>query len=144
MGLLFSVLAGAAMSFQGVINTRLGEKIGVYESNVFAQGTALVLGAIAWMLLGKGDFGKLGSASPVYWLGGVLGLVITVAVMLAIGNLSPLYATSIILVTQLVTSACIEAFGLLGTVQVPFSWSKWLGMALMVGGILLFQWQQKG
>jgi len=132
------------MSLQGVINTRLGEKIGVYESNVFAQGTALVLGVVAWMIMGKGDFSKIGTVSPVYWLGGVLGLVITVTVMLAIGSLSPLYATSIILLTQLVTSAAIEAFGLLGTEKAPFAWTKWLGMALMIGGILLFQWKREG
>ena len=31
------------MSFQGVMNTRLGDKVGVLETNVFVQGTGLVL-----------------------------------------------------------------------------------------------------
>ena len=143
-GIIFALAAGAAMSLQGVINTRLGEKIGVYEANVFAQGTALLLGLAAWWLVGKGDMTKLGTVSPVYWLGGVLGLIITITVMMAIGNLSPLYATAIILLTQLVTSAVIEAFGLLGTEKVPFGPTKWVGMVLMIGGILLFQWKGKG
>ena len=40
MGFIFSIIAGAAMSIQGVMNTRLSDKIGLYESNVFVQGTA--------------------------------------------------------------------------------------------------------
>ena len=75
IGLITAIIAGAAMSFQGVMNTRLGDTIGMYESNVFAQGTALVLGVVAWMIMGKGDFSKIGTVSPVYWLGGVLGLL---------------------------------------------------------------------
>lgn len=35
MGILFSILAGAAMSVQGVLNTRLSEKAGLYEANAW-------------------------------------------------------------------------------------------------------------
>ena len=38
-----SIIAGAAMSIQGVMNTRLSEGIGLCESNAFVQGTAFVL-----------------------------------------------------------------------------------------------------
>ncbi len=39
-GIIFSIIAGASMSIQGVMNTRLSDKIGIYESNAFVQGTA--------------------------------------------------------------------------------------------------------
>ena len=32
-GIIFSIIAGASMSIQGVMNTRLSDKIGIYESN---------------------------------------------------------------------------------------------------------------
>lgn len=140
-GIIMSVVAGAAMSFQGVINTRLSEKIGLYESNAFVQGTALILGLVAVWLFGKGDFSAITSVSKVYWLGGVLGFVITVTVMLAIGNLSPTYAISIILISQLLVAAAIDAFGILGTEQVPFVWTKWVGLALMIAGVVVFKLQ---
>lgn len=60
MGFLFAVIAGAAMSVQGVMNTRLSEKIGLYESNAWVQGTAFILSLLAVWILGKGDFAKLG------------------------------------------------------------------------------------
>ncbi|MDO4553052.1 MAG: DMT family transporter [Bacillota bacterium] len=144
LGILMSVVAGAAMSFQGVINTRLSEKIGLYESNAFVQGTAFVLGLLALWILGKGDFSQMGQVSKVYWLGGVLGLIITITVMLAIGNLSPTYAISVILISQLLVAALIDAFGLLGSEKVPFIWTKYLGLALMIAGVVAFKWEKTG
>lgn len=38
IGVFCSVIAGAVMSLQGVINTRLTERIGIFEANVFVQG----------------------------------------------------------------------------------------------------------
>ena len=141
-GLIMSIIAGAAMSFQGVINTRLSEKIGLYESNVFAQGTALLLGLIAMWFLGKGDITQITQVGKVYWLGGVFGVVIIITVMLAIGSLSPTHAIAIILISQLFTAALIDAFGLLGTDKAPFCWTKWLGLGLMIAGVLIFQWKK--
>ena len=144
IGVIMSAVAGAAMSFQGVINTRLSDKIGLYESNAFVQGTAFVLGLLACWILGKGDFSGIRQVSWVYWTGGVLGLIITVTVMLGIGNLSPTYAISVILISQLLVAALIDALGLLESEKVPFVWSKWAGLALMIGGVLLFKWENKG
>lgn len=70
MGFLFAVIAGAAMSVQGVMNTRLSEKIGLYESNAWVQGTAFILSLLAVWILGKGDFAKLGQTPKYTLLGG--------------------------------------------------------------------------
>ena len=113
----------------------------MYESNVFAQSTALVLGLIAMFIAGKGDFSEIAHVNKIYLLGGVLGTVITVTVMLAIGNLSPAVATSIILISQLLVAAVIEAFGWLGSEQITFAWTKWLGLALMIAGVITFKYK---
>lgn len=140
-GILMSIIAGATMSLQGVINTRLGEKIGLYESNVFMQGTAFALALIAMFLLGKGNLLEITHVNKIYWLGGILGLIITITVMLAIGHLSPTYAISIILISQLLVAALIDAFALLGSDRIDFGWSKYTGIALMIAGVLLFKWK---
>lgn len=142
LGYITSAIAGAAMSFQGVINTRLSEKIGLYESNVFAQGTALVFGLIAMWILGKGSFSGLVEINKIYWTGGLLGTVIIITVMLAIGNLSPTHAIAAILISQLLVAAIIDAFGWLGAHKVPFTWNKWLGLGLMIAGVVAFKWQK--
>ena len=126
-GIIFSIIAGASMSIQGVMNTRLSDKIGIYESNAFVQGTAFLLSLIA--------------VNKFYLLGGVLGIIITVTVMLGIGKLSPTVAISIILISQLFVAALIDAFGLMGSEKVAFTWNKYIGMTLMIGGVLLFKWK---
>lgn len=141
LGIVFSILAGAAMSVQGVMNTRLGDRVGLYESNVLVQGVAFALSVIAMLFLGKGNFGALYDANKVYLLGGVLGIVITVTVMLSIKDMGPTVAISIILISQLLVAALIDAFGLFDSERIPFCWQKYGGIALMIGGVLLFKWK---
>lgn len=45
LGFLSAILAGAAMSVQGVMNTRLGEKVGTLETNAFVQLIGFFAGA---------------------------------------------------------------------------------------------------
>ena len=114
-GIIFSIIAGMAMSVQGVMNTRLGEGIGNMEENAFVQGTAFALALAVLMFYRQGSFSELGSVNKLYWLGGVLGLVITLTVMLGIKNLGTTLAISIILISQLLVAALIDAFGLFGS-----------------------------
>ena len=138
-GIIFSLIAGAAMSFQGVINTRLSDKIGLFESNAWVQGSAFALALAVCLIWGKGSFPSIKDQPWIYWTGGVFGIIITVTVMLSISSLSPTLAISVILTSQLFTAAVIDAFGLLGSEKAPFVWTTWLGLALMTGGVLLIK-----
>lgn len=139
LGFIFCIIAGATMSVQGVMNTRLGETIGTMEANVLVQCTAALLSALALLVYRTGSFSSLGEVPWYYMLGGVLGLVITVTVMLGIGALSPTVAISVILISQLAVAALIDALGLMGAEKVALDWQKGLGLALMIGGVLLFK-----
>jgi len=139
MGYIWSIIAGAAMSIQGVMNTRLSEKIGLYESNAFVQGTAFILSLVAVWIAGKGNFRAIGEVNKLYFFGGALGLVITITVMLGMGKLTPAIAVSTILISQLLVAAIIDAFGIMGTEKAVFGWNKYVGLALMIGGMILFK-----
>lgn len=141
LGILFSIIAGAAMSVQGVFNTRLSEKIGLYESNAFVQGTAFVLALIVMFIVGDGNMGKLGETNKLYWFGGALGIAITITVMLSMQHLGPAVAVSIILIAQLLVAAIIDALGLFGVEQVAFGLTKYVGIALMIAGVVVFKLQ---
>lgn len=141
IGFLFSILAGAAMSVQGVMNTRLQDRLGLWEANAFVQGTAFVLSLIVMFLFGKGDWRALTTAPKWNLLGGALGLVITVTVMLSIKGLNPAVAISTILIAQLLVAAAIEYFGWMGQEKAAFALKQWLGLALMLGGVVLFKWK---
>ena len=139
LGFIWSAIAGAAMSVQGVMNTRLGEGIGTMEANSLVQCSAALLSLAALAFYRTGSFSALGSVPWYYMLGGALGLVITVTVMLGIGSLSPTVAISVILISQLLVAALLDALGLLGAERVPFGWRKLLGLALMTAGVVTFK-----
>lgn len=141
IGFLFAVIAGAAMSVQGVMNTRLEEHLGLWEANTYTQGTALLLSLVVMWLFGKGDLMKLGSVPKGYLLSGVLGLVITVTVMLSIKGLSPTVAVSTILIAQLLVAALIDGFGWMGQEKISMNAKQFAGLALMLGGVVLFKWK---
>ena len=139
IGFVFAVIAGAAMSVQGVMNTRLQDGIGLWEANAWVQGTAFALSLIVAWIFGKGQFGQILSTPKGYWLGGVFGLIITVTVMLSIKGLSPTVAISVILIAQLLVAACIDAFGWMGQEKVTMGLKQFAGLALMLGGVVLFK-----
>lgn len=140
-GVIMCILSGAAMSVQGVFNTRLSEQTGLLESNFIVQAIALVLAAIS-LFWAKGSFGGIMSVNKLYLTGGVLAMVITLTVMLGIKYLSPTVAISIILVSQLAAAALIDAFALFGSEQVTFGFRKIAGLAIMIGGIILFSYKK--
>jgi len=139
LGFIFSIIAGAAMSIQGVMNTRVSEKIGLYESNLYVQGTAFLLSLVAFFIMGDKGFSELSQVPKQYLFGGVLGLVITITVMLGIKGLSPTVSISVILVSQLIVAALIDAKGLLGAERCDFGLTKVIGVLLMIGGVILFK-----
>lgn len=139
LGFVFSIIAGAAMSLQGVMNTRLQEGIGLWEANVWVQGTAFALSLVVMWIFGSGNLRSLMDVPKWQLLGGALGLVITVTVMLSIKGLNPTVAISTILIAQLLLAACIDAFGWMGQEKVAMGLKQFAGLGLMLGGVVLFK-----
>lgn len=141
LGILMCILSGAAMSVQGVFNTRLSEQTGLLKSNFIVQVIALIPAAIS-LFWASGSFSGIMSVNKLYLTGGLLGMVITITVMMGIKNLSPTIAISIILISQLATAALIDAFGLFESEKVAFGLRKIIGLAVMVSGIILFSYKK--
>ena len=47
----------------------------------------------------------------------------------------------LIVIAQLAVSYLIELFGMFGVEKQPFEWRKIFGMAVAIGGIILFKWE---
>lgn len=141
IGIIFSALAGALMSIQGVFNTRAGEKTGLWEINVFVQGTGFLITLIVFFIFGEGNIKKIAEVNKLYLTGGLIGVFIIYTVMKGMHMLSPTYAVSIILITQLVTAALIDCCGFFETKKLVFHFSKILGVIIMIIGIIIFKWK---
>ena len=142
ISIIIAIISGISMSIQGVFNTRLGEKIGTWETNVIGQATGLILTLLVSFIWGNGNYHELKNANKLYLLGGILGVVITYAVRVSIGNLGPTNAIGIILIAQLVSAALIDAFGLFGSEKINFTLKEFIGVAIMLLGIIVFKWKK--
>lgn len=129
------------MSLQGVFNTRVSEKMGLWETNVFVQGTGLVLTLIILLIAGNGNFKAIKEVNKLYLLGGVLGAIIIFSVMQGITNMGPTYSIATILVAQLLAAGVIDRFGMFGATQIKFALSKFIGIGIMIVGIIIFKWK---
>lgn len=140
-GIILAIISGAAMSIQGVFNTRVSEKLGVWQTNVIVQGSAFLLALLIMLVLKETNFGEIKAISKVYLLGGVIGVVITYTVMAAISNLGPTFGISIILISQLLTAGIIDAFALFDTEKIKFTANNYFGLIIMIIGIIIFKWK---
>lgn len=139
-GILFALLAGLLMSVQGVFNTRLMDSSNMWTTNSWVHLTAFATSILIWFFTGRENLLSVFHVSnKLYLLSGIIGALITFTVIKGISELGPAYATMLILLAQLVTSCLIEVFGLFGTEKMCFEWSKLIGAALMVAGIIVFQ-----
>lgn len=141
LGVIFSIAAGIFMSLQGVFNTRLGEKIGLWETNFIVQATGLLFTTIALLLVGNVSFKNARTAHKIYYLGGFIGVFIIYSVMKGISSLGPTCSIAVILVAQLAAAALINAFGLFGSETIKFGITKIIGILIMITGIMIFKWK---
>ena len=56
--------------------------------------------------------------------------------------LGPAKAVLFIVIAQIASAYLIELFGLFGTEKAQFALHKMIGLAVAVGGILIFQWER--
>ncbi|NYB75473.1 MULTISPECIES: DMT family transporter [Sedimentibacter] len=140
IGILLALLAGLLMSVQGVFNTRVMDSSNMWATNSWVHLTAFAASIIIWFFTGRENLLSVFNVSnKLYLIGGVIGAFITFTVIKSISDLGPAYATMLILLAQLVVSCSIETFGLFGTEKICFEWSKLIGVALMIAGIIVFK-----
>lgn len=139
-GILFALLAGLLMSIQGVFNTRVMDSSNMWATNSWVHFSAFAASISIWFFTGRESLlSVFNESNKLYLFGGVIGAFITFTVIKGISSLGPIYATMLILLAQLIASCLIESFGIFGTERICFEWSKLIGVALMIAGIVVFK-----
>ena len=139
-GILVAMVSGALMSVQGVFNTEVTKATSMWVSNSWVQFSALVICIGAWAFTDRSSLLGVFQVDHKYMLlGGVIGAFITFTVIKSMAQLGPAQAVMLIVISQLAVAYLIEVFGLFGVEKVEFQWTKLLGMALSIGGIILFK-----
>lgn len=142
ISMITALISGMLMSIQGVFNTRVSEKAGLWFTTSIVHFIAFVVCIGVLFFTRDANVAGLKMVNKWYLLGGVLGAGITYTVIVATAHLGPAFAVMLILIAQMSASYLIEVFGWFGTPKSGFMWSKLVGVGIMIVGIIVFQWKK--
>ena len=140
--LLFAVVAGAGIAVQAVINSRLRFILG---SPVWAASTQFVIGLVVLTVVGLVSRQPIPSADslgrPPWWMwtGGLFGAAFIFMTVVATPRLGAALMLATAIVGQLAAALVIDHYGLFGGDVIPISAMRLVGVALLVGGVVLIR-----
>ena len=131
--------AGLGGAVQIAVQGRLGGRVGSLE----AVATAAVVGgtiAIAALLVARRSLGGIGDAvTGPKWqlLGGVMSVFIVLAITVAGPRIGVVATTAFLIAAQFGLATAIDRYGWFGVERVAVSWTRVLGIGLLVVGATL-------
>ncbi len=139
-GILFAFLGGACITLQGVANARISESIGTWQAATLTQLTGFIMAfAIYLVVKDGGDLRGFTKVKPLYLAGGAFGSVIIFGEVTAIHTVGVTFAIAALLIAQLCVTFLIDTFGWFGTVKNKMGAPQFIGLAMMIGGVLLMK-----
>ncbi|APP16927.1 MULTISPECIES: DMT family transporter [Bacillus] len=139
IGIILAVTAGALVSLQTIFNSKVNEQTGSWSTTTLVLGMGFIASLLMGLLLeGTGMF-QLRHMEAWYWISGAIGVGVVICLVQSIKRLGPTYGISIVLTSQLGCALLFDSLGWLGLEKVTFSFTKLLGVLVIVAGILVFK-----
>jgi transporter family-2 protein len=140
LAVLVTVAAGGVVAAQAPANNVISQKLGDLGAVTvnFVAGTILVV-FVAFVLHG-GYHVDQGVETPAwyYWLlGGLGGVLIVFATLVAVRELGAGGVTAAVIAGQLSASVVLDRLGVLGLPERAITWDKLVGIALLAVGTVL-------
>ncbi|MEZ5307767.1 MAG: DMT family transporter [Pyrinomonadaceae bacterium] len=139
---VMALVAGMMMPTQAAINNRLA---GYVESPVLAALISFAVGTLALFVyaLATGEnlasLSGLGNASLISWLGGLLGAFFVASAVILVPRLGVALTFSLIVAGQMFITLFLDHYGFLGVPVKEVSVLRLVGVAMVVGGVVLIR-----
>jgi transporter family-2 protein len=134
---LVGLAAGVAVGLQGPLASLMSQRIGTLESIFYIHLGGAVFSLIPLLFLGGGNLGRWRSV-PWYALGaGILGLVVLGGISFLIPHIGVATAVTLVVAGQLVVSALLDHYGLLGASIRHLDLPRAFGLAIVFVGVWL-------
>jgi bacterial/archaeal transporter family-2 protein len=136
---LIAAAAGLGGAVQIAVQGRLGDRVGSLE----AMATASLIGAalaVVVLLVARRSLAGVGDAmgSPKWMLvGGVMSALIILAITVAGPRIGVVATTAFLIAAQFALAAVIDRYGWFGVDRIGFTWTRVLGLGLLVVGAAL-------
>lgn len=139
--ILMAFVAGAFLPVQAGLNARLGKTA---ENPVYAAFISFVVGSLALLIYivvtrQPGNWSALRSASLIDWTGGILGAFYVTVIILAFPRIGPALTFGLVVAGQMAISLFLDHANILVAHQHSFNLYRFLGILLVIGGVILIR-----
>jgi bacterial/archaeal transporter family-2 protein len=136
---VLTVTCGLAGSVQAAVMGELGERVGVAPALAFSVLVSMIC-ALAILLVWERSLAGFRDAAqqPAWlWIGGLMSVYIVLAITVATPRIGVAATIGLVIAGNLVMAAAIDRWGLLAQDQIPITWHRVLGLALLAVGSAL-------
>ncbi len=140
--LVAAIITGAAVPFQAGANAALGRSLSHPLWGTAISLCVSILCIIPVMLAARVPFPTITPAlqAPNWiWIGGVVGVIYVTGALMIAPKLGAATFIIAIIVGQMIASATIDAFGLMGFPRQALSASRLIGLIVVATGICIMQ-----
>jgi transporter family-2 protein len=134
---IIGLLGGIAVGLQGPLTSLMSQYIGTLESIFIIHIGGAILSLIPLLFLGGGNLGHWRSVPWYALCAGALGLVILGGMTFMIPRVGVATAVTLVVAGQLVISAILDHYGLLGASVRHLDLSRALGLLIVFAGVWL-------
>ncbi len=133
------LIVGVMMTVQGILNTALANRVGVYGSVFIGVVINLILISLIILITPKSiSLQNLPGWNKWYlYLGGVLGIFILTSIIIILPRLGATQGFIYIISGQLIASVIVDHYGLLGIEKTPINITKFAGILFFILGAYL-------
>lgn len=138
-GILFAFLGGAFITLQGVANTRISQDIGTWQAATITQLTGFIMALLILFFVRDRKWKSFKQVKPLYLAGGTFAAIVIFSNVTAIQKIGVTLSVSAILIAQLVLTYIIDSNGWFGTVKQKISLPQFIGIGMMVAGVIILR-----
>jgi len=134
--ILVGLVGGVAVGLQGPMASMISQRLGIFESVFIVHLGGALIALVPMFIYGS----KLAQWRSVPWyaLGaGIFGLVVIASISYMIPRVGVAAAVTSVVAGQLLVSAVLDHFGLLGAAIKPLDLARILGLGVVMLGVWL-------
>ena len=135
-----AIVMGIIIPYQSQINARLGSSLGNPLLGTFVNFVVGVLMISMIVILNKvqlPSFQALRNVHPFYLIGGVMGVMFVTGSLFLVPRIGAINLFSCLIAGQIISSIIMDYFGLFSEASKLISRDKWIGLVLLVAGIIM-------
>jgi len=135
--ILVGLLSGVAVGMQSPLASMITQRLGMFESIFIIHLGGTLVAVIPLVILRGGNLENWHSLPWYALVAGALGLIVVGGVSFMIPRIGVAASITLIIAGQLVISAVLDHYGLLGVHIRQMDWQRALGLAIVFVGALL-------